>query len=185
MRPQTTIIVAASLAVGAAAPTSTLSLDPAFKSCLVPYSSVLNEFPRISNAELANLFNHWSKSNPAAQETSPCAIASAIPPSLTAEAASFQSQVASYVSAHASAISSDAKLCAPFHTTTIGAITFDPAADFQAVTAYADPSCFKKKAQGTSVSSSSSTTNAAPACPTSVVANAAAAVGFMGAVALL
>ncbi|KAI1460335.1 hypothetical protein F4805DRAFT_390854 [Annulohypoxylon moriforme] len=176
-------------------PTPTISIP-----CLVPGAIVLGkDLPTPSNPALGSFLNKATDLNMGQLATDPCGVAtslvSALPSSLHSDAASYQTQIASFVSANAKNISSLYAECKPLPSSTmISGFGFSPANITDAVnlvTAFADTGCVKvAEATGTgksgSGSGSASETGSKNAAPTGGVAGAAvAAVGFMGAVAML
>ncbi|KAI0841232.1 hypothetical protein F5Y06DRAFT_293721 [Hypoxylon sp. FL0890] len=159
--------------------TSTISVP-----CLVPGAPLIAFLPRPSNTAHLAFFTEPAL-NKTQLATDACgaatSIASAIPPSLTSDAVSYQTQLSSYCSP------------LPSSTTTISGVGFSPGDimdDLNLITAFADPSC-ARLAEATPASTATDgvnkgrTKNAAVARPTDVAAGAAAAVGVLGAVALL
>ncbi|KAI0388044.1 hypothetical protein F5Y04DRAFT_274899 [Hypomontagnella monticulosa] len=195
MRPLTTLILTASLATGVLAVTNitvALSLEPAFLQCLAPYATIVLSYPKITHPKLASIMDSFSFSHRATHLTNPCAVATVIPSSLSAEAVDFQSRAAEYVSANAEAVSKGAELCAPFHMTIVGKYAFDPAGDFNAVTEYARPGCFRTTV-GTRIVMPTPVPTPVPgetgevvlAMPTSAGAGGAVLDGFLAAVGML
>ncbi|KAI1206466.1 uncharacterized protein F4807DRAFT_463675 [Annulohypoxylon truncatum] len=193
-------------------PTTTLPSIP----CLAPGAALLGpSLPKPSNSALALFIANATNLNPqnAAQlATDPCGAAtslvSSLPSSLHSAAASYQTQLSSYVSANAQNISSLYAECKSLTTATTGTVTvsgerFAPAGItglVGLVTAFADTGCVKglaAAATGEPTGTATATTTATEgggqgsknvaevARPTGVVGAAVAAVGFMGAVALL
>ncbi|KAI2462760.1 hypothetical protein F4781DRAFT_438151 [Annulohypoxylon bovei var. microspora] len=204
MRPQIFLLAAGSLApnalaqssstnlLSASAPVSTIATIP----CLVPGFQLLESgLPAPSNSALGSFVASVASLNTAQLATDPCAaatsLASALPSSLRSDAASYQSQLASFVSAFASNVSSVYAECTPLSASaSISGVGFSPAEitdSLNLVTAFADSSCVRlagAKATAAGAGGDKSK-NAAVARPTGVIAGAAAAVGVMGAVALL
>ncbi|KAI1093079.1 hypothetical protein F5B19DRAFT_491847 [Rostrohypoxylon terebratum] len=187
-----------SMSMSMSMPTSTISIP-----CLAPAGVVLGTaFPSPSNDALSSFINDATSDNITAFASSPCAaatsLASAIPSSLRPAAASYQSQLASYVAANAADVSDVYRECAALApTATVSGVGFSPRNITEAVnllTALADTGCVKladATASGVSASASatasesSSRNAAAGARPTGVAVSAVAAVGVLGAVALL
>ncbi|KAI0007088.1 hypothetical protein F4779DRAFT_527146 [Xylariaceae sp. FL0662B] len=179
MHAQTIIFTVAGLA--------TTVLGQGNTACLSTLGSFFTAIPLPTNSDLSKFLSSYLPSNSALLETNPCAIATAIPTSLSSAASAYQAQISSFANTQGPAISALATGCgagpvAPSEFT--GAVAL--------VTALGGDSCFTAKAAGKTGSpgsdgspNSSGTANAAMPKPTGVIAGAAAAAGFLGAIALL
>ncbi|KAI0889263.1 uncharacterized protein GGS22DRAFT_69297 [Annulohypoxylon maeteangense] len=172
-------------------PTRTISIP-----CLVPGALVLvQDLPKPSNTALISYLSAATPNiNTGALASSPCAVASslvsALPSSLRTAAASYQTQLASFVAANAKNISSVYAECNPLPSaTTISGFGFSPANITDAVnlvTAFADTGCVKvAQATGTGKGSSGSGNGAVARQTGGVAAAAVVVVGVVGAVAML
>ncbi|KAI1077101.1 hypothetical protein F5B20DRAFT_583592 [Whalleya microplaca] len=173
MRAQTVIFTVAGLA--------TAALGQGNTACFSTFTSFLSAVPQPTNSDLSKFISSYVPANSVLLETNPCAVATAVPTSLSREASAYQAQVASFVNMQSAAISAIATGCGPDlvqPSIVSGAVAL--------VTALGQDSCFASKAPSETASpKSSNTPNVAMPKPTGVMTGAAVAAGFLGAVVML
>ncbi|KAI6084445.1 hypothetical protein F4821DRAFT_170699 [Hypoxylon rubiginosum] len=203
MRSQTIIAAAAGLLSSSA-----LAQDiTKASSCIAALSSLETAFPTPADTALASWINSYALAHAASLATDPCGAITAVPTSLSSAAVSYESQLASYGTAHASDVNSIAGLCGDAGVP--GVDSASVASQLGILTGFAGTTCVfpsgalaaptaalvagragqstAAQAKGAAATSSATTSspNAAGARPTGMVAGAAAAAGVLGAVALL
>ncbi|KAI1379589.1 hypothetical protein F4677DRAFT_337348 [Hypoxylon crocopeplum] len=104
--------LSALLAIASLATSTAAQNTSAGGECLSAVSSLYAQVPTPSDSDLATFVQTFAASNPPVLLTNPCAVVTAIPTSLASQAVSYQSQISSFLAAHASAVGDVVAQCA-------------------------------------------------------------------------